>query len=274
MASSSAEVIVLSDTDEDEASTKRARTVVPTAPSAHTGSVQHLDFADGVLDDAVLHRVAAIAQQNNCVGCDGRGLAEGVARKLPYGCPYKDRRLMPPQHKFAVQEDRAVPGTIAVRAPPPSQHGRPLVIAMFAQFEMGGPNKYKRVNPMPDDDGTATREQWFAQCLEAIGRLDPPPSSLAFPREIGCGLAGGSWPRYYSMIEAFAHANPRIEVLVCRWMGGSASGGAHRPGSRGRLPRGGGSSGQVLHVVAGADVAAAASRKYYINIFFELCYFK
>ena len=48
------------------------------------------------------------------VGCDGRGLADGVAKKLPYGCSYAARRRMPPQNKFAVPEDRAVLGT-----PPP-----------------------------------------------------------------------------------------------------------------------------------------------------------
>jgi hypothetical protein len=268
---SSAEVIVLSDTDEEEASspTRKQRTGFPptaavgrgtSAPAANTqpqssgGTVQHLDLPGGVLDDAVLDRVEAICQQNNCVGCDGRGLAEGVARKLPYGCPYSERRSMPPQHKFAVPDDRAVPGTIEVRAPQPAQRGRgrPLVIAMYAQFEMGGPNKYKRVQPMPVDDGAATREQWFAMCLEAIGRLDPPPASLAFPREIGCGLAGGSWPRYLAMIEAFARTNPRIQVLVCRWTGGSSSGGAGgvggvgggtSRGGPGGARRGGGSRG-------------------------------
>ena len=45
------------------------------------------------------------------VGCDGRGLAEGVAKKLPYGCSYAARRRMPPQNKFAVPEDRGVLGT-------------------------------------------------------------------------------------------------------------------------------------------------------------------
>ena len=50
-------------------------------------------------------------------------LAEGVAKKLPHGCSYKDRRRMPPQNKFVALEDRATPGTIdvAVRRPPPAQ---------------------------------------------------------------------------------------------------------------------------------------------------------
>jgi len=69
--------------------------------------IQYLTLPGGVLDDAILMKVDAIAQQLNCVGCDGRGLAEGVQKKLPYGCSYRSRRRMPPQNKFAVIEDRA-----------------------------------------------------------------------------------------------------------------------------------------------------------------------
>ena len=72
----------------------------------------YLSLPGGVLDDSVLGRVDAIAQQENCVGCDGRGLAAAVAEKLPYGCSYADRRRMPPGNKFAVPEDRARLGTV------------------------------------------------------------------------------------------------------------------------------------------------------------------
>ena len=95
------------------------------------GSIEYLSLPGGVLDDAVLNRVAAIVQQNNCVGTDGKGLAAGVASKLPYGCPYASRRPMPPQNKFARLEDRAVPGTIEVRKAPGTVFGagsRPDVI--------------------------------------------------------------------------------------------------------------------------------------------------
>jgi len=188
------------------------------------GRVQRLDLPGGVLDDAVLFRVAAIAQQSNCVGVDGRGLAAGVAQKLPYGCSYRDRRPMPPigpssrvASKFAVLEDRATPGTVDVRRPPVGIFGvgsRPLVLNMFAQFEMGPPGKYRRVTPMPDDNA-AERVAWFGECLARIAQLKLP--SVAFPHEIGCGLAGGNWPTYNQMLVSFAQANPRTEVFICRW---------------------------------------------------------
>ena len=72
-----------------------------------TKLIEYLSLPGGVLDDKVLKSFDAIAQQLNCVGCDGRGLSEGVQRKLPYGCSYASRRRMPPQNKFAIEEDRA-----------------------------------------------------------------------------------------------------------------------------------------------------------------------
>ena len=204
-------------------------------------AVQRLDLTGGVLDDSILVRVDAIAQQENCVGCDGRGLAEAVARKLPYGSSYSSRRRMPPQNKFAVPEDRGVPGTIVVCRPPAPGPGRPIVVNMMAQFEMGAPNKYKRVKPMPPDDGAATREAWFQQCLDKIAAIQPPLGSIAFPYQIGCGLAGGNWSRYDAMITRFAERCPATQVYICKLTGdggptgtGRGRGGGGGGGGRGR----------------------------------------
>ena len=103
----------------DERPAKRAR-----APQ-----IERVHAAGGVLDPSILSRVDAIVQQSNCVGCDGRGLAAAIAEKLPYGDTYKDRRPMPPARRFAIPEDRAVPGSIAVR-----RGNGPAVVSLFAQF--------------------------------------------------------------------------------------------------------------------------------------------
>jgi hypothetical protein len=211
-----------------ESNPKRARSSV----------LQRLDLPDGVLDDSILQRVTAICQQLNCVGCDGRGLAEGVAKKLPYGCSYKERKPMKGS-KFAVLNDRATPGTIDVRRPPAGIFGSgTLVINMFAQWEMGPAGKYNRVSPAPSDSAE-TRELWFAQCLDEIAKITPRPSSLAFPHEIGCGLAGGCWAHYERMLLAFAERNPDIEVFICRWIGGGAAESASKS-ARGRGRKGAG----------------------------------
>lgn len=180
----------------------------------------------GILEPSLLEQVEAIAQQANCVGCDGRGLAEAIARALPYGCTYRERRRQPPSNKFALPQDRATPGTIAVRRPPNTRPGKPAVISMFAQWEMGAAGKYYRVKPPEGTppDSALNRERWFEECLERIGKLDPPFRSIAFPSEIGCGLAGGSWPKYEAMIAQFALRHPHIEVNVVKWTGGGHRG--------------------------------------------------
>ena len=83
-----------------------------------SGTIEWSEFVAAVrhmIDSGRGGGLGAIAQQSNCVGCDGRGLAEGIARSLPYGCSYRGRRRMPPALKFAVPEDRGTPGTIDVR---------------------------------------------------------------------------------------------------------------------------------------------------------------
>ena len=182
--------------------------------------VKFITLPDGILDAKLLERVGAIVQQENCIGCDGRGLADAIAKKLPYGCSYKNRRRMPPANKFAVPDDRSTPGTIDVRKPPTALSGTnagcPIVINLFAQWGMGAPGKYNRVSPAPPSDSARTREYWFRDCLHAIAQINPPLESIAFPYKIGCGLAGGNWVAYEAMIFEFAAMCPMTQVIICK----------------------------------------------------------
>ena len=235
-------------TDDDDAvptpapgtsSSSAAPAPIAAAPQPQK-TISRVTLPGGVLDDSLLARVDAIAQQSNCVGCDGRGLAQGIAAKFPWACAYAQRRRMPPANKFAIPEDRPKPGTIDARRGP---SGTPLVINMFSQYEMGGPGKYRRVEFPPGvSDLAPQREAWFAQCLQAISQLPTAsrPRSLAFPHQIGCGLAGGNWDRYERMIADFATANPEIAVTIAVLGGGKGRGGGGRGGGRGGGWRGGG----------------------------------
>ena len=176
--------------------------------------IERIHAAGGVLDPSILARVDAIVQQSNCVGCDGRGLAAAIAEKLPYGDTYKDRRPLPPARKFAVPEDRAVPGTIAVR-----RGNGPAVVSLFAQFEMGPAMKYRRVRPEPaGGDTKVNRLRWFKEGLAKLGAEGL--RRVAFPHEIGCALAGGDWKQYEAAIAAYGAANPEVEILIVTWGGG------------------------------------------------------
>ena len=178
--------------EEDAAPPRR---VEPPAKRPRSGpQIEKVHAAGGVLDPSILSRVDAIVQQSNCVGCDGRGLAAAIAEKLPYGDTYKDRRPMPPARKFAIPEDRAVPGSIAVR-----RGDGPAVVSLFAQFEMGPAMKYRRVRPEPaGGDTKVNRLRWFKEGLTKLAAEGF--RRVAFPHEIGCALAGGSWSEYEAAI--------------------------------------------------------------------------
>lgn len=139
-------------------------------PGTAMPNMKRVMLDQGVLDLRACADYDAIVQQIKCIGCHPRSLAEGVAETLPYGCPYKQRRSEPPRRKFAVAKDRSEPGAIDFRRPLPNtsssnatyfhrfisgdgtrsyfQAKRPIVINMFAQWELGPALKYNRI-PCP-----------------------------------------------------------------------------------------------------------------------------
>ena len=58
-------------------------------------------------------------------------------------------------------------------------------------------------NTYPPQRHPQERERWFSQCLDELGQCDH-YQNLAFPYKIGCGLAGGNWDHYLTMIRDFA----------------------------------------------------------------------
>jgi len=42
------------------------------------------------------------------------------------------------------------------------------------------------------------RLQWFKQCLAEIEKVIRDTDVVAFPYNIGCGLAGGDWAQYFA----------------------------------------------------------------------------
>lgn len=124
-----------------------------------------------------------ICHQTNCVSNGGAaGIARAIFDQFPYADCYS-RRINPD-----------VPGTIDICGGEFARH----IINMHAQFYPGSPQY-----PHSNKDGYVVREQYFQQCLDLIGALDK-LQSVAFPWMIGCGIAGGSWPTYLTMLTNFA----------------------------------------------------------------------
>jgi len=128
-----------------------------------------------------------IVQQCHCISSikKGAGLAAEISRKLPYADFYSKR------------EKDSVPGTIEVVG----RGKKRFVCAMYAQFQPGKSTK-------------EPREKWFKLCLDKINKIKN-LREIAFPYQIGCGLAGGLWDNYKTMIEKFAFRSKAKVYIVC-----------------------------------------------------------
>ena len=131
-----------------------------------------------------------IAQQCNCVTTSGKGLSQSIAEAFPHADFYS-KRTRP-----------STPGTIEVRG----GKGLRWVCAMYAQYHPGPPTERNH-------DDHNQRCAWFKKCLEKISRIKN-LRHIAFPENIGCGLARGDWKKYYAMLYNFAEQNPHVRVSI------------------------------------------------------------
>jgi len=131
-----------------------------------------------------------IVHQTNCITQRGKGLAKVIFSRYPSANCYKKRR------KRGAMAD--IPGTI--------QHVKfTPVVNLFGQFNPGKPRKR----------GTDTKQlrlEYFRSGLEAT--LNLPFKRVSLPWQIGCGLAGGSWPEYLKIIHQLAKAHPEKTITI------------------------------------------------------------
>ena len=125
----------------------------------------------------LLDRKGYIVHQCNCISNEvtpNNGLAYHIFKKFPYANIY-DAKI------------KRYPGTILIKG----------CVVNFLSQEYPGYSDTKKFK----------REEWFKQCLDKL--LDETdglayPFDINFPYKIGCGLAGGNWEKYRSMIDEFA----------------------------------------------------------------------
>lgn len=141
----------------------------------------------GDVVQAVLNKeISYIAHQCDCVTLCARGLAEAIFEMYPSADIYRNRK----------EPDKA--GTILIRG---------KVINMLAQVYPGAPTVV---------ESEAMRLHWFRACLKEMRDiLDPATTkSVAFPKNIGCGLAKGHWPHYHQALKEFARAVPYYVYVI------------------------------------------------------------
>jgi len=146
-----------------------------------------------------------IAHQCNCVSQRASGLAKTLFRVFPWCNIYSER--------FAIghpefQPD--CPGVISIHG---NGNDQRYIINMLAQFWPGKPK-----NPHDSLDGYRVREQYFKECLKLMVKIED-LESIAFPVNIGCGVAGGNWRRYRKFIESFAKARDDVKVVLVNFKG-------------------------------------------------------
>ena len=134
-----------------------------------------------------------IAHQCNCTTKTAKGLAQAIFAKFPYANIYKDRA------RFGATE----PGNIVVCGDGVEKR---YVINMLAQISGGRPKKPETFE---------ARAEYFQQCLDQIKEI-PDLDSIAFPYNIGCGLAKGNWPLYEKMLADFAR-EVNIPVVLYKY---------------------------------------------------------
>jgi hypothetical protein len=149
-----------------------------------------------------------IVQQCCCTACRPHGLSESIANEFSHGNLYSLRKPIAPRKNTARAEDRGIPGTSIILGDGKSHR---FIACLLGQYAMGKPGKYDSFG-IPDSK--QDRERYFQESLEHLSSQIPESCSLAFPYQIGCGLAGGDWTVYKKILDTWAKKHPMYKVVL------------------------------------------------------------
>jgi hypothetical protein len=166
-------------------------------PEPAPENVVHLTLKNGLLDKKLLEFTPNLAQQVNTGGKKPGGIAKQMEAK--YSCT-KLRHHGGPKPDWL--------GTVRIDITPEltENHGPVRVLSIYGQLNGGGPGE--------KPDSAADRKVYFEKGLKGIKRQLPDLESIAFPKKIGCGIGGGNWDTYETMIREFAHDMPSCTVYI------------------------------------------------------------
>lgn len=173
-------------------------------------------------EEYVVHQVSCIHDK------PAGGLAAAVFKKHPDADVYTKRRESKEGGGgCSVSARMSEPGTISVH------EGR--IVNVYSQFVADKPvEKPEEEIPASEwvehfkaagffsgwsiskrvEDTRLQRLDWFKVGLRAIPKELPAAKSLAIPKNIGCGLAGGVWSEYETALQEFAAENPGIDITL------------------------------------------------------------
>ena len=150
-------------------------------------------------------QVDLIVQQCNCLTTNTCGLASVISKQMMVDIN-SERQSMSQPRNLSVLEDRGLPGSCIIRENLTS-HPPKYVACLLAQFAPGKPGKFYKdyVRAHGFTDNAEQRLLWFCECLEAlkVEIVERGIRSVAFPKYIGCGLAGGDARTYRTTLDDF-----------------------------------------------------------------------
>ena len=152
-----------------------------------------MEAVQTVKGDLTEQNVDYIVHQCNCTSKGAKGLAKVIFAKFPETNIYSGPRRVPK------------PGEIYV-LPTRGESGPQYVVNLVGQHSPGRPRK---------SETAEQRIGWFETGLETLlEEHELTDKTVAFPKNIGCGLAGGDWNEYLNVIQWFANQNRRMQVKV------------------------------------------------------------
>ena len=155
-----------------------------------------------------------MVHQGNCLTTKPHGLSASIASKWPFANVYGERRKQVGANNLAVDEDWGIPGTVDIRGGGDGCENVPIVVMLLAQLAPGKPGAYYSSVVPPDRDTSDARLEWFRMALDAFGEhIAEEEGDVSFPYGIGCGLAGGDWTQYRSVIDAWSTKYTRHVTL-------------------------------------------------------------
>lgn len=92
---------------------------------------------------------------------------------------------------------------------------RGKIANICGQYKPGGNDDAR---PTATPETSKMREEWFIAALDDFANQIGPGKRVALPTNIGCGLAGGSWPRYHTILEKWAQKNPTLHVTLIEFL--------------------------------------------------------
>jgi hypothetical protein len=167
-------------------------------------NVVRLTLEKGLLDEELSEFTPNLAHQ---VNADQRKKPGGLAKELTNLYGFADLHN---EGAEGPQDDLLGTARIDTEpSDPKGPHGQKAattIVSIYGQ-RYGG-------KPGGERDSSAAREKYFKSGLGDIKRQVPDLKSIAFPKKIGCGIGGGDWRTYKTMIHEFARDMPGCTVYI------------------------------------------------------------